>query len=754
MILLIASNLSAQYTLQNNDVVIEDGVILSCSYSFASKNIIIPDVLQGQTVVAITNAENNTEGVFAQKGITSVQFPSTIEFIGSWAFYYNDISNLNFSYCHSLKMIGDNAFMHNNIKTLNLHNCTQLTDIHDNAFQYHSLQQLDLSDCIALERIGRWAFVPGYNSEFKIKDLDLSGCSNLLSINHNAFGGNEIENVDLSECKSLAFIDERAFKDNILVSFKLPTCDGYEDYGWMSENGYWYSAGQSVYDLAQFYYVPYIYSLTDDDIVINDGKIMECMYNFQFKSIIIPETLQSQSVIQISDKNGIENNAFGRKDLVFVQMPSTIEVIGNYAFCHNRFLNLDFSNCSDLQMIGESAFSGTFNTSQLNLNGCESLVKISDYAFSGNRFEQVSISECNLLTYIGIGAFSENGPDNFQLPVCYEYESYGWTDDLGNSYMGGDIVPNGWLKYFVPIPYTLKDIDVEIENGIIISCSYDFENKDIIIPDTLQNQQVVGIIDADERSLGVFASNEITSITFPNSLVNIGEFAFSNNQLDDIYFEELDKLRNIGANAFSGNLTDEIQLPTPTYQGFEYWKDENGNTYQAEDIVSDLDIGYSATGITSKVTFDIDDFNENPIENAEIYFYQLKIITDVFGVANIENVFPGQYDYKVTKSGYTSETGLLSISTNDTTVITELFNVGINNYQEKQLILYPVPTHNILNIITDPIPEKVEVYNAIGELELRIEKQNEIDVSTLKNGIYYLKIYFIEKSICSKFIKN
>ena len=667
------------YTLKDEDVIVENGVIKSCSYSFSHKEIIIPEVLQGQTIVGIDDAEANTEGVFAQKGITSISFPQTLEFIGSWAFYYNEITNLDFSDCNSLQSIGKSAFLDNEVTVLNLNNCTELKDIHDKAFHYHSLQQLDLSDCTALERIGNWAFVPGYNSEFKINNLDLSNCSNLLSINSYAFGGNEIENIDLSGCISLTFIDNNAFKDNILESFNLPVCEGYESFCWKGENGNSYTGGQIVNDLSQLYYVPYNYTLTNEDVVIEDGEIIECSYNFQFKSIIMPETLQGQTVTTIGNKTSIENNAFGGKELVKIQLPSTIEIIGDYAFSDNKFLSLDFNSCSELQLIGESAFCFTFKISELNLNGCESLDKISDYAFSGNYFEQVSISECNSLTYIGTGAFGENGPDSFQLPVCEEYESLGWVDNLGNSFMGGEIVPN-WGKYFVPIPYTLKDFDVEIENGVIITCNHDLENMDIIIPDTLDNQQVVVIVDANERSLGVFASKGISSIVFPGSMAYIGSFAFSGNQLDTIYLEEMDKLRHIGANAFISNLIVEIKLPMPSYQGFEYWTDENENIYNVGENVSDLSVSYNAVGSTSDVIFNIKDSDESPIDDAEIYFYQHKINSDISGVASFQNVFSGQYKYQVSKSGFTTETGLLNISTNDTTAIVKLLNVGIKSY--------------------------------------------------------------------------
>lgn len=41
--------------------------------------------------------------------------------------------------------------------------------------------------------------------------------------------------------------------------------------------------------------------------------------------------------------------------------------------------------------------------------------------------------------------------------------------------------------------YILTDDDVEVTDGIITKCTYGFAIKDIIIPDTLDGQPVIGI---------------------------------------------------------------------------------------------------------------------------------------------------------------------------------------------------------------------------------------------------------------------
>jgi hypothetical protein len=54
------------------------------------------------------------------------------------------------------------------------------------------------------------------------------------------------------------------------------------------------------------------------------------------------------------------------------------------------------------------------------------------------------------------------------------------------------MVNNLLLSYRIPASYTLTDDDVEVIDGIIQTCSYNFALKDIIIPDTLDGQAIVG----------------------------------------------------------------------------------------------------------------------------------------------------------------------------------------------------------------------------------------------------------------------
>ncbi|WP_372746009.1 leucine-rich repeat protein, partial [Lutibacter sp.] len=83
-----------QYTLTDDDVVVTDGVIMSCSYDFTLTDIIIPETLDGQTVTEIWGDPGISGSAFVEKGITSIVFPETLLKIGRYTFYKNELSTV------------------------------------------------------------------------------------------------------------------------------------------------------------------------------------------------------------------------------------------------------------------------------------------------------------------------------------------------------------------------------------------------------------------------------------------------------------------------------------------------------------------------------------------------------------------------------------------------------------------------------------------------------------------------------------
>lgn len=79
--------------------------------------------------------------------------------------------------------------------------------------------------------------------------------------------------------------------------------------------------------------------------------------------------------------------------------------------------------------------------------------------------------------------------------------------------------------------------------------------------------------------------------------------------------------------------------------------------------------------------------------------------------------------------------------------------VGISEFDIQEFEVYPNPTHSVLNINSEE-NSKILILNLLGETvadEYLKVGNNRIDVSRLKNGIYFIQT---EKGNVSKFVKN
>jgi len=90
--------------------------------------------------------------------------------------------------------------------------------------------------------------------------------------------------------------------------------------------------------------------------------------------------------------------------------------------------------------------------------------------------------------------------------------------------------------------------------------------------------------------------------------------------------------------------------------------------------------------------------------------------------------------------------GFINSSISNTLGVNE---VGIN---DKNIVIYPNPTSDYINIKTNLLLEKVELFDALGKSMLKTKYVNKIPVNNLSKGIYILKIYSENKSINKKII--
>lgn len=68
--------------------------------------------------------------------------------------------------------------------------------------------------------------------------------------------------------------------------------------------------------------------------------------------------------------------------------------------------------------------------------------------------------------------------------------------------------------------------------------------------------------------------------------------------------------------------------------------------------------------------------------------------------------------------------------------------------------IFPNPVENLLKVKTDENIDRIEIYSLIGQLVLKKEKSNEVDVSSLKSGVYLMTIFSQGKKVIKKMIKS
>ena len=717
-----------QYTLTDDDVVVTDGVIQSCSYDFAVKDIVIPETLDGQTVVEIAE---NFNGVFESKGIVKVKLPSKLTKIGRNAFRSNFLTTVTIP--QGVKTIGTGVFVNNNLTSVTL--------------------------AISVTRIGRYAFF---------------GNSNLASI-----------------------------------TLPTPKIDGLSFFNWIDTKGNTYAGGTAVEDFEVGYTAELEYTLTDNDVVVTDGVIESCIYDFTATSIIIPETLDGQTVTAIADKGWytgvfynkgivkvklpstitkIGKNAFNLNDLTAITIPQGVTIIGSGAFYINNLIKLSIP--SSVTVIGNSAF-GYNKINILTLS--EGLTEIGLEVFSGNQLSSVTIPSS--VKTIGKGAFKQNKISELKL-----------SDVLTE--IGEEVFMNNRIISLI-IPENIKSIGKSAFWGNCIN--------ELTLSEGLNS---IGE--------GAFVWSNLTELTIPNSVKSIGSQSFYGNELTNVTLGA--SVTEIGGGAFYYNSElSSITLSIPEIEGypFKYWIDSNGKTYSGGDLMTDFAVSYkaelevtsflikgkvtgadgvlikltgdatndktvdngqeyfftvnygqsveitatregysfapdkysftdvkenkadnnfTATLVALPVTFTITD-GTNPITGATVTFNGASYTTNSTGVVVIENVKPGNYPYTIKANGFADKSGNITVSTEKVTTVIPLSKLtAIDSVNGLNVSVYPNPVNNTLfiELPTDNNIASVHISDVTGKVLYQAmnitDKVLSVDVSEFNSGILIVKV--------------
>lgn len=286
------------------------------------------------------------------------------------------------------------------------------------------------------------------------------------------------------------------------------------------------------------------------------------------KHVTLPKTL-----VEISQK------AFFNCPLTTINLPGTVEKIGDYAFSGTS-LSGSLYLPNSLKTIGIGAFNSLKLTGTLTIP--DSVTTISNEAFYNNKFTKLVIGPNSSLTTIGNNAFRNNQISNaIALPKS--------VTTIGNNTFCNNSIPK------LALNYGLKSIG-----------SYAFGTNKITgtinIPVTVEKidaqafrlNQIEAVIFNKNSALTTlgyyaFAQNKISNvIMIPKNLKAIQEFTFWSNIISGVTFEEGSQLKSIGKRAFQANydsngatITGSLNIPPSVESvGFMAFKEALKNIYE------------------------------------------------------------------------------------------------------------------------------------------------------------------------------
>ncbi len=185
------------------------------------------------------------------------------------------------------------------------------------------------------------------------------------------------------------------------------------------------------------------------------------------------------------------------------------------------------------------------------------------------------------------------------------------------------------------------------DGEITITDYYDHEDnnpanpactKDVEIPSTIGGATVTAITGPGGGSwYGAFTYKDITSVTLPNTLTSIGDYAFSNNQLTSVIIP--DSVTSLGERAFSDNPITSLSIgPIVSDAGFTWFGVTNGSSSLTSLTITGSpatinDSAFSGSQLTSvTIPSSVTSIGEHAFSNN-----QLTSVTIPSSVTRIEN---------------------------------------------------------------------------------------------------------------------
>ena len=561
-----------------------------------------------------------------------------LNYIGEATFAYNSIEKVNTTNLKSLVGIGKLAFNNNIIEEFDFSNLVSLSYVNGHAFSFNKLKKVDFSNT-NLGRIRNNAFSNNeislavfdesleYIEEFAfanniLLDVDLSNANiktlgnyafynnKILNIKYNgsiislgAFANNEFKNISFANMPNVTVIDNYAFANNTQLQKVEFNNINLESIGALSfancaleslsfpssiktiGNSAFYKNkitgkidlsgvdGLTIMPLAFFEN-----NITDLDL---SGKIVS-IGGGAFNSNEVND--DSKNVIYARNPDGSINNtqivSYAGSGGGTFTVPSTVAIIGNYAFQDSNLDGIEFSE--SVTSVSIYSFGGSSFSGELDFTSMKNLTYIGAYSFSSFYYSEEIIDEESSYTaysnIIGnrISYITCTKPKLTNSSIAKEIADQVTSINLTGLSKLETIDSNAFanlnnLKEIKGLETltSLKTIGVNAFLDNSFECDIDLSNTKLttissgafraqgsknnagklLLPDTL-------------TSIGndAFRALRLTEVTFPNTLESIGNYAFQHSKFTKLVLPE--GLKTIGTTAFSSGSLQEVSFPS------------------------------------------------------------------------------------------------------------------------------------------------------------------------------------------------
>ena len=527
----VAINESAFRNSNINTISIPNTITSIGNFAFRTTRNLIQINIQNDSNLVIIG-----DNAFDESNITSINIPDSVTSIGTSAFSNTvNLNEININASSKLQIINGNAFFRSNIKKILIPNT--VTTIDFGAFSNCFINEINISNNSKLQIIKDSVFTGSFLTKINIPDgvtalgaasfsrcvnlteINISNNSKLNTINYSALQGSAIKNINIP--KGVTKITEDAFKNCLAlatVSFQgeMPLIEsnafaevGNKSFDIISEPCYGYYNNLSSWNnyiktnnkIDNLILMPMQMSLikrtptSSFSFEFKDTTVSIKNFNDASKDIYIPPYINySNKIYTVSE---ISQNVFDSKNIISIQLPSTITYIGKGAFKNSLIDTINIP--ASITTIDDEAFYGTLKTITFDPN--IKLTQINNSVFEKSKITSIIIPAS--VTSIGYHAFAQTknlNTVNFEMNSKLSYIGVG---AFNNSALASIIIPKSVTK---------------IDDGAFENSE---RNKNAIKSITFEKGiQLTKIPDR----FALF--NQLKTITIPESVILIGKHAF------------------------------------------------------------------------------------------------------------------------------------------------------------------------------------------------------------------------------------